>query len=276
MLKWHYRSVYPELIDFSNQHFYDGKLNVFPSPETLSSRKPALQFVRVEGYWQNQCNPVEADWIAGQVIRFFQEGSGETLGVICFNIRQQEKIEEAVLELSMRESVLIPDWFFVKNIENVQGDERDHIWFSIAYARNEAGKMMSQFGSLGFEGGENRLNVAISRAKKSVRIFSSLLPSEWSYLETSAKGPQLLKAYLQFVFSTSQEEVMSAERASGSLLKIADEIAFTENESSLIFENKSRLFGVKSMKAFFGLMPLFLKELGYEISFRYWPKGKFH
>ncbi len=275
MLKWHYRSAYPELISFSNRHFYDEKLQVFPSPETLKPRKPALQFVKVEGQWQNQCNPEEAYWIAGQAVRFFKEKSGDTLGVISFNIKQQEKIEEAVADLCLQESVLIPDWFFVKNIENVQGDERDHIWFSVAYARNESGKMISQFGSLGMEGGENRLNVAISRARKGIRVVSSLLPSEWTAGSKLARGPELLVSYLRYVHQVSEEELISGDQAGGSLLRLADEVRQTGEEVGILFNRKPRLFALESMKAHFGLMALYLRDLGYKPGFEYWQEGKF-
>lgn len=275
MLKSHYRSIYPELIDFSNRHFYDDKLLVFPSPETLSGRNPAIRFKKVNGVWKNQCNPAEAEWIAENAIRFFRENPSDTLGIISFNIRQQEKIEEEVLACSIRESVVIPDWFFVKNIENVQGDERDHIWFSVAYARSETGKMISQFGSLGTEGGENRLNVAISRARKGITVVSSLLPSELTFTGMRAKGLVLLAEYLNFVFSSGMKVQVPAEQAAGSLLKLADQIQQEENGYSLVFSNLSGLYKEKSMKTRFGLMPVFLKSLGYGIRFRYWEKGNF-
>ena len=275
MLRWHYRSVFPELISFSNRHFYEDKLHVFPSPETLKPRRPALNFVKVEGLWQNQCNPEEAYRIAESAVRFFRENSSDTLGVISFNIRQQEKIEEAVADLCLRESVIIPDWFFVKNIENVQGDERDYIWFSVAYARNESGRMISQFGSLGTEGGENRLNVAISRARKGIRVFSSLLPSEWNIGINSARGPELLAAYLRYVYEAADQGLIAAAQAEGSLLRLADKLKYDGDEVSILFRRQSRLFAMDSMKAHFGLMPLHLKDLGYKPGFEYWEDGNF-
>ena len=273
MLTGHYRSVYPELMKFSNKHFYDGRLRVIPAPAALLPRKSVLQFIKVDGKWDNQTNQVEADWIVENAIRFFKEKTGESLGVITFNLRQQYLIEELLLIKAMEESVLIPDWFFVKNIENVQGDERDYIWFSVAYGKNEQGRRISQFGSLGQEGGENRLNVAISRAKKGVSLVTSLFPQEWDLSENTKMGPRLLAAYSAFVFACSQAGEILPEQALGSLLNICDKIENQGSESILVFNQTKRVFTIPSMKEHFGLAPEYYNAIGYKPKFNYWSAG---
>ncbi len=270
MLRGHYRSSFPELIDFSNRHFYEGNLSVIPSPSSLLPRKSAFRFVKVDGVWEAQSNLAEALWMAENAVRFFKENTGKTLGIVSFSLRQQEKIEEAIVARAMQEAVLIPDWFFVKNIENVQGDERDYIWFSVAYARNPAGKMVSQFGSLSMDGGENRLNVAISRARIGVTVLSSLYPQEWSFSAGMAAGPRLLAEYLAWAYANQTTEKISMENALGSLSLLCDEVMADEAESSLLFSDRNKLFAEKSMKAWFGLNSIYFSSLGYRISFAYW------
>ena len=270
MLTGHYRSVYPELMQFSNKHFYDGRLRVIPAPAALMPRKPALKFIKLDGKWDNQMNQAEAEWIVENAIRFFKENTGETLGVITFNLRQQNLIEELLLSKSMVESVLVPDWFFVKNIENVQGDERDFIWFSVAYGKNEQGRRISQFGSLGQEGGENRLNVAISRAKKGVSLVTSLFPQEWDLPENAKEGPRLLAAYSAFVFASSQETEIVTEQALGSLLNICDKVEIQGSEAALVFNHTKRVFAIPSMKEHFGLAPEYYSSIGFSSKFNYW------
>jgi len=270
MLTGHYRSVYPELMEFSNKHFYEGRLRVIPAPGALLPRKPALQFIKLDGKWDNQMNQAEAEWIVENAIQFFKENTGETLGVITFNLRQQNLIEELLLSKSLVESVLVPHWFFVKNIENVQGDERDFIWFSVAYGKNEQGRRISQFGSLGQEGGENRLNVAISRAKKGVSLVTSLFPQEWDLSENAKAGPRLLAAYSAFVFASSQEVEIVPEQALGSLLNICDKVENQGSEPALVFNQTKRVFGIPSMKEHFGLAPEYYSSIGFSSKFNYW------
>ena len=270
MLTGHYRSEFPELIDFSNRNFYDGKLRVIPSPHTLIPRSPSLRFVKLEGSWENRCNRAEAEWIAEHALRFFREEKEHTLGVICFNISQQERVEEEVLSRSIRESTPIPDWFFVKNIENVQGDERDFIWFSLGYARNAAGNILSWFGSLSQEGGENRLNVAITRARTGITLISSLHPQEWNFARRLSRGPALLAAYVDFVSRVASQEAVESQLAEGSLPGFCDEIRNSSGEYTLVFNSIPRLYTMDSMKAHFGLNPNYYRRLGYRISFEYW------
>lgn len=270
MLTGHYRSQYPELIDFSNRLFYKGKLQVIPPPLTLRRRSPAIKFVKLDGSWENRSNRSEAEWIAENALQFFREEKERTLGIICFNISQQEKIEEEILNRSIRESLRIPEWFFVKNIENVQGDERDFIWFSLGYARNAAGNIQSWFGSLSQEGGENRLNVAITRARSGITIISSLSAQEWSFAERLSRGPALLAAYVEFASGIAARESVETSLAEGSLKDFCDEIIQPGREFHLIFKSLQRIYPIESMKAHFGLNPLYYQKLGYRVRFEYW------
>jgi len=276
MLKVHYRSQFPELIHFSNQNFYRGRLEVFPSPDTLLARQSQLFFYKVEGVWENQQNKIEAEFIAGKVVSFFQTETSESLGIITFNARQQALVEEKVEGLAIQEGVIVPTSFFVKNIENVQGDERDHIWFSIAYARNAKGQVVNQFGSLSQEGGENRLNVAISRARKSVTVVSSLHPGEFSLSDSAYTGPKLLKQYLEFVFLNQNDLLKEFVKGSsdqqqlfqGSISYLCDSIEIkNETDVHLVFKKPESLLKSGSTKEFFGLRPLFLRRLGYSVHF---------
>lgn len=211
-LTWHYRSEFEELINFSNYAFYDQRVQIAPSVTKMSSSKP-IEFIKVDGLWENRSNRVEAEMIVEQVIEILRNDSRHpTLGIITFNKQQADLIND-IFEERMTENVeyrmLIEEaktrkngeesvGLFIKNIENVQGDERDVILFSVGYAKDTAGKMVSQFGPLSRDGGENRLNVAISRAKKKVYIICSFEPSEWMRVETYARGVKLFKRYLEY------------------------------------------------------------------------------
>ena len=134
--------------------------------------------------------------------------------MVTFNVSQQHLIQDKIEENGLG------DWegLFVKNIENVQGDERDIIIFSTAYGRDAKGKINLQFGSLNMAGGENRLNVAITRAKEKVVIVTSLLPEEMKVSQLKNEGPKLLKAYLEYARKVSEgeyEPTVNASKAFG-------------------------------------------------------------
>lgn len=272
ILRGHYRSHYPELIRFSNQHFYQGKLEMIPFPETLSQRSSQLIFTKTDGLWDNHQNRQEAELVAGEVIKFYKRNPTENLGVITFNARQQALIEEMTEHEATHSGLVLPDSFFVKNIENVQGDERDHIWFSIAYAPTESGKVISQYGSLSQEGGENRLNVAITRARKSVRVFSTFLPGEFPVADSAGRGPVLLKKYLEYVYQCSQSQQawnaqLMDETQYGSLFSFCDEIE-GQNPVRLLMQKPQIIQAASSMKELFGLRPFYLGKLGYKVSYQ--------
>ena len=206
-LAWHYRSRHESLITFSNHRYYESRLVTFPSPATQDT---GVTFQRVAGVYDrggSRTNRAEAEAIVDAIERHFTsaECTGRSLGVVTFNQTQQVLIE-TLLDARRRErpeldKTLAKDTgepLFIKNLENVQGDERDIILFSITYGPDQAGRTSMNFGPLNGEGGHRRLNVAISRAREQVVVYSSLLPEQIDVSKTSAQGVRDLKHYLDF------------------------------------------------------------------------------
>ncbi|WP_235846845.1 AAA domain-containing protein [Neobacillus soli] len=213
LLQWHYRSKYEELINYSNHAFYNGHVQIAPNVVPFKN-PPAIKWKKVDGRWINQSNEVEAIEIVKILKEILINQPGKTVGIITFNSKQQTKIQDQMDKQvsedeefgSVYNQMLTRDLderVFVKNIENVQGDERDIILFSIAYAKNEEGKVYNRFGMLNQKGGENRLNVAVTRAKEGITVVSSIEPEELNVANTSQMGPKLLKAYLKYVRAVS-------------------------------------------------------------------------
>jgi AAA domain len=205
-LQGHYRSKSWELIDFSNRYFYEGKLQLVPDMHTANKPEPVIEYIKVDGAWEDNTNQLEAAKVMELIVALSQSHPGKDVGVITFNAPQQTLILDLLEEKSAEIGKPMPAALFVKNIENVQGDERDIIIFSIAYAPDKKGKVAAQFGSLNALGGENRLNVAVSRAREKVIIVTSILPEQLAVEETKNIGPKLLKAYLQFSLGVSKGE----------------------------------------------------------------------
>lgn len=206
-LEWHYRSRHESLITFSNTRYYDSRLITFPSPVTHDK---AVRIEAVSGIYDRgatRTNRAEADAIVRAVIEHFSddERCRLTLGIVTFN-QPQQRLIETLLDEELRKSPELEqriaehgsEKFFVKNLENVQGDERDLILFSIAYGKDAAGRMAMNFGPLNKEGGHRRLNVAITRARIGVTIFSSIKPEDIDLSRTRATGVIDLKNYLEF------------------------------------------------------------------------------
>lgn len=269
-LRYHYRSQFPELIFFSNKWFYDGNLVVIPTLENFQHRNPAIQYILTDGIWQNQQNEVEALWISNFLLDKVKQSSAEDFGVITFNVVQQEAITSQIEKVFARHQMAVPDTLFVKNIENVQGDERDHIIFSIGYGPNETGKISAQFGSLAFPGGENRLNVAISRARKSVWLVTSLLPDMLPVTENSPAGPKMLKEYLQFGYQLHQQgerRQFKPENWSGRLF---EGLKNGRDKLDLVrFVDGNKLQWQENMKTYFGSNVLTLNKKGFNVDFFY-------
>ncbi|MFZ3140501.1 DUF3320 domain-containing protein [Polaromonas sp.] len=206
-LQWHYRSRHESLITFSNVNYYDSSLVTFPSPVTRDS---AVRFEHVAGVYDrggSRTNRAEADAIVeGIAEHYLSPGKKRlTLGVVTFNQTQQLLIETLVdarrrasPELDRAIAARASEPLFIKNLENVQGDERDVIFFSITYGPDAAGKTTMNFGPLNGEGGQRRLNVAISRAREAVVIYSTLLPGQIDLARVRAAGVRDLKHYLEF------------------------------------------------------------------------------
>lgn len=210
-LQGHYRSESLALIDFSNRYFYGGKLQLVPNLQMLNKNEKALEFVKVEGVWDKNENLVEAKKVAELVLDLSQSNPSVSIGVITFNAPQQSLVLDEVDELFTSHRQTVPENLFVKNIENVQGDERDMIIFSIGYAPDKKGKVNVQFGSLNQQGGENRLNVAVSRAKKKVMVVCSVWPNQLDVSQTKNDGPKLLKKYLEYVNEVSERIIPQRE-----------------------------------------------------------------
>ncbi|MBB3181149.1 DUF3320 domain-containing protein [Variovorax sp. Sphag1AA] len=206
-LQWHYRSRHESLIAFSNTRYYGGDLITFPSPVTDDL---AVRFERVAGVYDrggSRTNRAEAQAIVKGIEEHYLNPAKQhlTLGVVTFNQTQQVLIE-TLLDERRRNSATLDraiasrshEPLFIKNLESVQGDERDIIFFSITYGVDAAGKMSMNFGPLNGEGGHRRLNVAISRAREGVVIYSTLMPEQIDLSRVRAAGVRDLKHYMEF------------------------------------------------------------------------------
>jgi very-short-patch-repair endonuclease len=243
-LNYHYRSSYEELIQFSNYAFYNGRLNVAPNRIKYHyDGTSAIERIKIEGRWINRKNSEEANRVVELVDYLLKNrNDNETIGIITFNITQKDLIEDLLdarcqidetfkslyeaerVRKKKDEDISI----FVKNIENVQGDERDIIIFSVGYAKNEQDKVSINFGSLSQDGGENRLNVAISRAKKKTYVITSIEPEELYVAKTKNNGAKLFRQYLQYAKEVSEK---AKERQSFLLNQLTE--AKVTNETAL-------------------------------------------
>ncbi|MGR3811766.1 AAA domain-containing protein [Jiulongibacter sp. NS-SX5] len=196
-LKGHFRSQSIDLIDFSNRKFYDGKLKLLPEYDEINGGEPAIEFFKVNGVWDKNTNEVEAEKVLELVKLLRTTNIEKSIGVVTFNFFQAELISEKLLGYQN---------ITVKNIENIQGDEFDIVIFSIGYAQNAEGKLRLNFGSLSQKGGENRLNVAITRAKEKIFIVTSISPEELDVSQVTNAGPILLKEYLEYARDVSQKK----------------------------------------------------------------------
>lgn len=218
----HYRSKHESLIAFSNVNYYDNKLLTFPSSDDLNRK---VKYHQVKGYYdkgKTRTNKFEAD----EIVEFVKSHYNNTqkrklsLGVVTFSQTQQNLIEDKLQKLFMSDPKLEEsanesnEPLFIKNLENVQGDERDIILFSVCYAPDEEGKMSMNFGPLNRDGGWRRLNVAVTRARYEMHIFSTLHTDQIDLSRTSAEGVAGLKAFLHFAekghLSIRPEDVQEA------------------------------------------------------------------
>lgn len=229
-LNWHYRSQDQALINFSNQAFYEGRLEVIPAAKPDPLNLPALNWISVDGKWRNNKNEEEATEVISLLKELIKREDRPSIGIVTFNFTQQELIRDFIdqeLEQLGKGDPKTYELFqqclykhqgeefqglFVKNIENVQGDERDIIIFSTGYGPNEQGRISSNFGLLNKVGGENRLNVAISRAKKKIFVVCSFNPSDLRVDNAINEGPRLFRDYLRYVKAVSEGREEDAVR----------------------------------------------------------------
>ena len=216
-LRWHYRSRHSGLIAFSNRHIYNDDLIVFPSANEKSSEKGVFH-KKIEGIYHSGTNPIEAKAIVDEAISFMKSqielistGKIQSLGIVALNQRQKALIEEEfnfVYEQYPWVAQYKDYWkeyrngleeFFIKNLENVQGDERDVIFIGTVYGPEKPGaRVMQRFGPINGIMGKRRLNVLFSRAKNKIVTFSSMLPSDIQADETSNPGTYMLKQWLEY------------------------------------------------------------------------------
>lgn len=205
-LNWHYRSKHESLIAFSNNEYYDGSLITFPSADDQVTK---IKYHFIKGIYDKggrRSNREEAEAIVNEIAKYLEkpDHANNSIGVIAFNVAQQNLIEDLLLELfekniELREAAEeMYEPIFIKNLENVQGDERDIIMFSIGYGPNKEGKISMNFGPLNNIGGERRLNVAVSRARQEMLVFSSLKSSQIDLKRSKAKGVEGLKHFLEY------------------------------------------------------------------------------
>ena len=314
-LTGHYRSRHQSLIAFSNHHFYDDKLLYLPSPTELAPKSstqhrhpeesidtPIQVHYISDGIWADQRNQAEAEAVVDYLIQGLSQSilGQASVGVITFNIHQQLLIQDLLEAAAQERALAIPPNWFVKSLEHVQGDEADIIIFSVAYAADKAGRIRAQYGSLSRAGGENRLNVGITRARQQLIVFSSLLPHQLPTDDSINAGPRLLKAWLHYVWQVGApapipdlghsspiptelawpaapigslaERVMAVEGPEyNSLLPVAD-LADVPS-ATLLLTDDDRFALQPDGRAEFGLLPLALRQAGWQVR-RVWERTR--
>lgn len=205
-LKWHYRSRYEQLISFSNKNYYNNDLVTFPS-SSVDKKWIGVDYLFVDGVFDHKTktNDIEAKKVVDLIYENFAKYPERSLGVVAFSISQQNHIERLLAKKRKAEPIYEElfaqdrkEPFFIKNLETVQGDERDTIIFSVGYGKDNQGRIIHNFGPIIKMGGERRLNVAVTRAKDNVQVVSSMHHTDIDLSRTQSKGTRLLKEYLSY------------------------------------------------------------------------------
>jgi len=226
-LSWHYRSRHESLIAFSNAHYYENKLMTFPSPDEPVS---SVKWCPVEGYYdrgRTKQNRAEGEAVVAEIVRRIKDPvlRQQSLGVVTFSSIQQTLIEDMLEEVLKQDPEVemlmmqMPEPLFIKNLENVQGDERDVILFSVGYGPDANGKVSLNFGPLNREGGWRRLNVAVSRARYEMLVFSTLHAHHLNASRISSEGVLGLKAFLEY--AEKGKRILPASEASSQALQVS-------------------------------------------------------
>jgi len=207
-LSWHYRSEHESLINYSNHEFYDKDLILFPSPTGIRHGLGVRFHYIKNALYEARRNKAEAEVVARAVVSHVRRYKDLSLGVGTFNLQQKELIEDRierfrtvnpVLEEYILKQSANNTPFFIKNLENIQGDERDVIFISTTYGPDSKSKrVMQRFGPINSPNGWRRLNVIVTRAKKRVEVFSSMMSSDILVTSTSSRGVRALKGYLEY------------------------------------------------------------------------------
>lgn len=238
-LTWHYRSRHESLISFSNVNYYESRLMTFPSVDDRASH---VEFVAVEGTYDkgaSRSNRKEAEAIVEEIVSHYsnKDNARMSLGVISFSKVQQTLIEDLLAERLKGHTDLekrINDGeepLFIKNLENVQGDERDIILFSVGYGPDKNGNVSMNFGPLNISGGERRLNVAVSRARQRMKVYSSMHAEQIDLSRTQALGVVGLKNFLYFAEHGQQPGYASQQAETGIIVGGLPELIASELRS---------------------------------------------
>lgn len=207
-LRWHYRSHHPDLIRFSNHNFYDSKLEIFPAPNREGTTL-GVTGIKVDGICKGQVNQIELEEVIIQAREMMERHPDESLGIVAINRPQMELIKQAI-ETSSDPVIrgYLERWdndplnaLFVRNLENVQGDERDNIIISTVYARDENGKLFQRFPSVAKKNGHRRLNVLITRAKKRVILITSLNVGDVRLTGAESPGRRVFRDYIEYAMT---------------------------------------------------------------------------
>jgi very-short-patch-repair endonuclease len=230
LLRWHYRSRHGSLIAYSNKEFYKNKLVVFPSPVPKSAGL-GVKLVRVKtGLYEDRRNHPEAERVVEAAFQHMAKRPQESLGIVTLNSTQRELIEE-MFEQRLKAEPLAQNYiaesqkglmpFFIKNLENVQGDERDVIYISVTYGPNASGRTYQRFGPINGPTGHRRLNVLFTRARRRVVVFSSLASDEIQTTAGSSWGLRALKGYLRYAETGLLEQASFTGREPDSDFEVA-------------------------------------------------------
>ncbi|MGV3505262.1 MAG: DUF3320 domain-containing protein [Adhaeribacter sp.] len=208
MLRWHYRSRHESLVAVSNQEFYDNRLVIFPSPDAGRQQSGLIYHHLPEAFYdrgKTRTNPREAEAVARAIMDHARQSPELTLGVAAFSMAQMQAILNQLEVMRRHDPSAEPFFaahphepFFIKNLENVQGDERDVIFISIGYGRTEDGSLAMSFGPLNGVGGERRLNVLITRARRRCEVFTNLSADDIDLSRTQSRGVQAFKTFLSY------------------------------------------------------------------------------
>lgn len=274
MLGWHYRSRSESLISFSNAAFYQGRLltvpDVAPTPAGIAEivisttergfanidqliERPVSFHILDKGVYEQRCNTAEADYIAQLVRGLLARDVGHSIGVIAFSEAQQGEIEQALKRLASTDDAfrnrLEAEWerevegqfvgLLVKNLENIQGDERDVVILSVCYGPGPNGKMLMNFGPINQNGGERRLNVAFSRAKKHMAVVSSI--HHHAITNDYNDGARALKNYLRYAEALSAGDLPAARRVLWEIQSSRMESATAKTAHAVVAQLESRL-----------------------------------
>lgn len=272
-LQIHYRSLFRELIGYSNAAFYANDLSVpVRHPEEIVRAARPIELVRVDGVYTEQTNPAEAQRVVEILAQLWSVPHGQrpSVGIVTFNRKQADVIEDA-LEARAEEDAAFRSAYsqesqryedgedmsvFVKNVENVQGDERDVIVFSSTFGRNAQGSFLRFFGVLGQKGGERRLNVAVTRSRKKVYMVTSMPIPEISDLLTTRRAPatprDFLQGYMEFARLISSGEFAAAKALLARITARSDVV-------------RSEIYGGRADDAFYRSVGDYLRSLGYEV-----------